>query len=134
MTSTQQHIQLKANQSQLPIGELEDKLASEQAHANSSKNRSEFYASLKQAALKALAKHGLPDGKTLERWKYSPLHLVWKEDYFSQFLAGQPRTDEDAAPNRGSGGSSTNLETALQVTQAITLPLCNGRCSASDIA
>jgi Fe-S cluster assembly protein SufD len=127
MTDTHQHKRQDSGNA-LPIAALQDQLASEKAVAESADSTSPFWP-VREHALNALAKQGLPNGKKQERWKYSPLHKVWQDHYFAQYLSAH------------STASTSDTQTAEQLCasedlpkNAIVLPLQSGRCRAADLA
>lgn len=137
MTSTTTQTQLQPAQSTLPIAHLQDKLSSAQAEATPAANSAGYW-SVKESALQALSTQGLPNGKKLERWKYSPLHLVWQQDYLDQFLTGEQKgeqalTEEPPATEGAAAPAQTSRDT-WQPDTAITLPLKDGRCLPADLA
>lgn len=138
MTITQEKDQqatLGQNQG-LPIAALQDWLDSAKSQSNS--NNGDFW-SVRASALSTLDKQGLPNGKKLERWKYSPLQKVWQTDYFAQFL---DNTDDAAANDLPAQQDAQNAKTVTSDSSleswnpknAIVLPLYEGKCAPADLA
>lgn len=135
MTITQTQDQNEQRTS-LPLSALQDWLASARAQSgdsannatNQSDNTAEFW-HIRENALESLASQGLPNGKKLERWKYSPLSKVWREHYFAQFLdAG------NTAATANKNSVTEGAESGWIPENAIMLPIFEGKCAPADLA
>lgn len=137
MTITQEKDHVKQT-SDLPVAALQDWLATAQAQSPANTDDANTFWSVRASALNTLAEQGLPNGKKLERWKYSPLHKVWQKHYFTQFLetagsvaANETLTKTDTELNPAHANECTE---SWRPNNAITLSLHEGKCTPADLA